>query len=84
VTGKDTEGIDGAIFKRPHQTGASVTNTIDVEGLDSIVEEIRKNGGTILVPKTPIKGVGYLVYFKDTEGNVLALMEEDPVAKPND
>jgi uncharacterized protein len=33
------------------------------------------------VPKMPIPGVGWLAYIKDTEGNILGMMQPDPSAK---
>jgi len=34
-----------------------------------------------LKPKSPIPGVGYYAFFKDTEGNRLGIMEEDETVK---
>ena len=52
-----------------------VTPTIDVASADLYADRIVKEGGTIFIPKTEIPGVGQLVTFKDTEGNVLAILE---------
>jgi len=32
------------------------------------------------MPKTPVPGIGWFLYFKDTEGNILALWQHDPTA----
>ena len=56
----------------------SVTPTIDVSSADEYTERIVAAGGTIVEPKTLIPDIGYLVSFKDTEGNVFAILE--PVA----
>jgi predicted enzyme related to lactoylglutathione lyase len=37
--------------------------------------------GSISGPKMPISGIGWLAYCKDTEGNILGLMQNDPTAK---
>jgi predicted enzyme related to lactoylglutathione lyase len=34
------------------------------------------------VPKMPIPGIGWLAYVKDTEGNLVGVMENDPSAAP--
>jgi uncharacterized protein len=34
-----------------------------------------------VVPKMPIPGVGWLAYFKDTEGNIVGVMQPDANAK---
>ena len=45
------------------------------------LSSVEQNGGTIAVPKMAVPGVGWLVYFKDTEGNIIGAMENDPDAK---
>jgi predicted enzyme related to lactoylglutathione lyase len=52
-----------------------VTPTIDVASADDSAARIVAEGGTIVVPKMLIPGVGHLVTFKDTEGNVFAVLE---------
>jgi predicted enzyme related to lactoylglutathione lyase len=44
------------------------------------VRRIEAEGGSIIKPRTLIPGIGHLVSFKDTEGNVLAILE--PVQTP--
>ena len=38
-------------------------------------------GGTVLMEKTAVPGVGYFAYCKDTEGNVFGIIEGDLEAK---
>ena len=52
-----------------------------MESVEKTVKKIKDNGGEILKPKSPIPGVGYYAFFKDTEGNRLGIMEEDEDAK---
>jgi predicted enzyme related to lactoylglutathione lyase len=80
-TGEEPEpGIDGAITKREFP-GATIFNTIGVPSIDEFMKKIEENGGTIVVPKMSVPGVGYAAYFKDTEGNTFGLMEEDTSAE---
>ncbi len=72
-------GIDGGMMKRRDPMG-NVYNTIGIESIDKSIEQITKAGGTIVVPKMPIPGVGWLAYFKDTEGNIFGVMQPDPSA----
>lgn len=77
-------GIGAGVAKReePWQT---VTPTIDVSSVDEYAQKIEAEGGTIIVPKTLIPGVGYLLTFKDTENNVFAILEPvegNPFAGP--
>jgi predicted enzyme related to lactoylglutathione lyase len=78
VTPPDGSGPGAGIAKRD-EPWQSVTPTIDVPSADEAAAKIVQQGGTIVVPKTNIPGVGQLVTFKDTEGNVLAALEADPI-----
>ncbi len=37
-------------------------------------------GGTVVMPKVTIAGVGDLIFFRDTEGNVAGAMRYDATA----
>ncbi len=76
-TGEGEGGIDGAILKRS-TPGLMVLNTISVPSIDEYAKKIEESGGKMLTPKVPMAGVGYFAYFRDTEGNVLGLREENP------
>ncbi len=79
-TGEEDEpGINGGIMKR--QDGQSTVNTIGVDSIDNYTEKTEEAGGEVLMGKTAVPGVGYSAYIKDTEGNVIGLMEEDTDAK---
>lgn len=72
-------GIDGGIMRRdPNMPG--VINTIDVDSVDTVVEQIIANGGTVAVPKMAVPGIGYMAYCLDTEGNMFGVMQGDPSA----
>ena len=51
-----------------------------VESIDDTITKIIENGGQIIVPKMDIPKVGVMVYFQDTEGNILGAMQADPNA----
>jgi len=59
----------------------SLTPFINVPSADDFALKVESNGGKIVQPKTAIPGIGYMVIFKDTENNILGLMEEDKAAK---
>jgi predicted enzyme related to lactoylglutathione lyase len=80
-TGEEDEpGIDGGLMRR-QDPNAAVTDTIDVPSVDAYVKKVQENGGEIVQPKTAVPGVGYVAYFKDTEGNPFGIMESDESAK---
>src|SRR5436309_11847202 len=69
ATGPQNEpGIDGAILKRmqPINGDAVIAYvcTIDVPSLDDTVAKITAQGGTIVLPKMPVPGIGWLAYSK--------------------
>ncbi len=73
-------GIDGGLLRRPHP-GASTVNTIGVESLDDTVAKVVASGGTVVMPRMAVPGVGYMAYCNDPEGNMFGLMQNDPSAK---
>ena len=82
---KDTPGIDGGLVKRRGEiVGEAVIAyvcTMEVESIDTMISEVESHGGHVVVPKSAIPGMGWLVYCKDTEGNIFGMMENDPNAK---
>jgi predicted enzyme related to lactoylglutathione lyase len=72
-------GIDGALTRAQPQYGRQVL-TIAVPSVDAFLEKIEKSGGARMTDKMPIPGVGYHALFRDTEGNVLGVIENDPNA----
>jgi uncharacterized protein len=77
MTGKPgSPGIDGGLLVKG-QGNPMVVNTIDVDDLDAVIAKIESNGGTITAPKMAVPGVGWMAYFKDTEGNVHGIMQSD-------
>ena len=80
TTGDENEpGINGAIMKK-EGLQSSVTNMIEVSSIDETVAKVTASGGTILIPKMPVPGVGYAAYFRDKEGNIFGLMQSDTSA----
>jgi predicted enzyme related to lactoylglutathione lyase len=80
TTGEAPEvGIDGGIGRRQGPED-QITNTIDVADLDAAITAVEAAGGTITNPKHPVRGVGWLAYAADTEGNPFGMMQSDPSA----
>ena len=76
--GKDA--LYGGLMKR-EKNHKAIVNYIDVESVEKCSVKIEKAGGKILVPKTPVKEMGYFAIFKDTENNVMGIWENDESAK---
>ena len=79
-TGEEpAQGINGGLVQRPDpQTMTTVM--LDVPTVDEYVDKITGSGGTLLVPKFAVPGVGYAAYFRDTEGNPFGIFEDNDTA----
>ena len=78
---KDEPGIDGGLIRRRGELDAiaviGYVCTVEVSSVDERQAEVAGHGGTLIGPKIPIAGTGWLIYCKDTEGNILGIMEKD-------
>lgn len=75
VTAGDDEepGIHGAIMTK--ESGDVVRDTISVDSFDEFAQKIEENGGKMLTDKMEIPGMGFTGLFKDTEGNIMGIIE---------
>jgi predicted enzyme related to lactoylglutathione lyase len=79
-------GIDGGMMRRhgPAPQGGEPVNawvcTVDVDDLDAFVARAGANGGSVALPRMAVPGVGWLAYVKDSEGNIVGLMQADAAA----
>ena len=84
--GDDQPGIDGGMIRRvgpPPEEGAAVNAypcTMGVDDIDATERAINEAGGVIVMSKATIPGVGFLVYARDTEGNIFGVMQSDEAA----
>jgi hypothetical protein len=52
--------------------------TMAVEDIDATIKTIEAAGGKIVMPPYHIETVGTLIWFEDTEGNLVGAMQYDP------
>jgi predicted enzyme related to lactoylglutathione lyase len=73
-------GINGAIMKRmsPEQC---ITNYVNVEQLDAMVEKAKGLGAKVIVPRTPVANMGYFAIVLDPQNNPLGFWQNDAGAK---
>ncbi len=67
--------INGGMTERTHETPAPVI-TIGVDSIEESVKKIEASGGKVITPKGKVPGMGYFIYFQDTEGNVIGLWQD--------
>lgn len=74
-------GIDGGLIRRKSPIdGTSVIAfvcTVAVDDLDRYLMRVVTSGGQVVVPKSPVPGVGWLAHCKDPEGNLFGMMQPD-------
>jgi predicted enzyme related to lactoylglutathione lyase len=77
---EDQKGINGGMIRRQGtidgEAVIAYVCTISVSSVDATASAVEQNGGQVVVPKMPIPGVGWMVYCKDTEGNIFGAIEE--------
>jgi uncharacterized protein len=71
---KEPGAINGGLFQRP-QDAPHPTIYVGVASIDSALEKVKKAGGRVVTPKTPIPNMGAYARVSDTEGNVVGLFE---------
>ncbi|MEN6517525.1 MAG: VOC family protein [Methanospirillum sp.] len=54
-----------------------IVNYVGVPSVAAYLEKVVQLGGTVLMPRAPIPGVGSLAICQDTEGNRFGLVDDD-------
>jgi predicted enzyme related to lactoylglutathione lyase len=85
TTGSRGGAIPGALQQRrelvPGRAVHGFECTIAVDDLDAVAAAVAAAGGRIVTEKTAIPGVGELLFFEDSEGNVAGAMRYAPGAR---
>ncbi len=86
TTGPDDKpGINGGLMRRrgtiDGQAVIGYVCTVETLSVDESVSKVLSAGGQNILPKMAIRGVGWLAYCKDTEGNIFGVMNSDPAAR---
>ncbi len=82
-----TEGMMGAILKRPVKTPPleygtnAFTCSVMVENFDRTADIILKNGGIVAMPKFAVPSRCWQGYFVDPDHNVFGIFQPDENAK---
>jgi predicted enzyme related to lactoylglutathione lyase len=71
---KEPGAINGGLFQRPKEA-PHPTVYVAVDSIEEALEKVKRAGGTIVTPKTPIPGMGAYARISDSEGNVVGLFQ---------
>jgi predicted enzyme related to lactoylglutathione lyase len=76
---EEDPGVQGALQGRREIVAGKPTFgfecTIGVSSIDETIAAVEANGGRVVMPKFTIPTVGTLIFFEDTEGNVVGAMQ---------
>jgi predicted enzyme related to lactoylglutathione lyase len=76
------QGFLGALQERRElKPGAKMLGfeaSMGVSDIDALIAAVEANGGRIVMPTYYLQGVGKLIYFEDTEGNLVGACQYDP------
>ena len=67
--------INGGIMLRSDKVQAPVL-AVNVPSINERIQQVEKAGGTLVMPKTDMMGMGFYAYVKDPDGNVIGLWED--------
>ncbi len=75
----DEGDLAGGLMSR-QAPGQGPVYYVQVESVADYAAKVEALGGKVIVPKSPVPGMGWFAHFQDTEGNVFALWEGDESA----
>lgn len=77
---KQPGAINGGFFDRKDDELNSTPHiVISVDSIDESINAVKTGGGEILTDKMDIPGIGIYVSFKDTEGNIVGMLQPAPM-----
>lgn len=79
VSDGDQQSLIGALQDRKYSPVSEpivgVECSIEVEDVEKVAQAVQDAGGVILMPKTEIPHVGWVIKFRDTEGSLLCAIQ---------
>lgn len=77
---KNPGAINGGFYKKSGEMPVKHPSVvIQVDVIEDVIKKIKKGGGEVLADPDEIPGVGLFTYFKDTEGNVVGILQPAPM-----
>lgn len=82
---EDRPGVQGALQQRRElidgQRTVAPECTFAVEDIDETARAVAEAGGSILMERFTISGIGHLIFFRDPAGNAIGAMQYDHTAQ---
>ena len=79
------KGFRGALQGRRSIAGKTMPGmelSFGVDDIEATIKAVEAHGGAVLMPPFHIEGVGRLIFFQDTEGNIAGAMQYEAVQWP--
>ena len=77
--GEEGQDLGGGLMKREAPDQGPVSY-VQVESVAEYAAKVQELGGQVIVPRSPVPGMGWFAHCMDTESNIFALWEDDPSA----
>jgi uncharacterized protein len=81
VDDKGNKALGGGMMKRQSPQQQGITNYFDVKSVQEYSAKVERLGGKVMIPKSPVPGMGYMAVCKDSENNGFGIFEADQTAK---
>ena len=81
VDDKGNKALGGGMMKRQSPQQQGITNYFDVKSVQESSAKVEQLGGKVIMPKSPVPGMGYMAVCTDTENNGFGIFEPDQTAK---
>ena len=81
VDDKGNKALGGGMMKRQSPQQQGITNYFDVKSVQESSAKVEQLGGKVIMPKSPVPGMGYMAVCTDTENNGFGIFEADQTAK---
>jgi predicted enzyme related to lactoylglutathione lyase len=81
VDDKGNKALGGGMMKRQSPQQQGITNYFDVKSVQEYSAKVERLGGKVMIPKSPVPGMGYMAVCKDSENNGFGIFETDQTAK---
>ena len=73
------QGVGGGMMRRPASSPVAALNTyFQVDDVDATLRAVAEAGGTVIVPKTEIAGVGWFAMFLDPDRIPIGILQPTP------
>lgn len=74
---KEAGFINGGMFQRGQDFPITApTIAVVVDDLDATIEKVIASGGSVVMEKKIVGGMGWYAYIKDTEGNTIGVWQD--------